>query len=44
VTGGGTSTLTVVTSSSTPRTTYTLGITGASISRTRNATVSLKVQ
>ncbi len=44
VTGGGTSTLTVLTSASTPRSTYTLGITGTSTPTTRSTSVSLKVQ
>jgi hypothetical protein len=44
VNGGGSSTLTIATTNSTPRNTYTLVITGTSASMTRSASVSLRVQ
>jgi hypothetical protein len=44
VAGGGTSTLTVSPGSSASRGSYTLGIVGTSASKTRSATVSLRVQ
>ena len=44
VNGGGSSTLTVATTTSTPKATYTLVIIGTSASVTRNTSVTLKVQ
>lgn len=44
VQGGGSSTLSIATTSSTPRGTVTLTITGTSVSKTRSTSVSLKVQ